>query len=136
MKARLVMSLVLAVSLLVVCGPLFAHHGAVAYDTTKIVVLKQATVTRFIWANPHNLILFDAKDAKGNVLHWSAEAGSPSALGPSGWNRNSLQPGDVVTIYLCQSKLGTPVGRLTKVELADGKTLTAGDGFRGSYYNN
>ena len=113
----------LIVSLLMTCAPLFAHHGSAIYDTQKVVVLKDATITKFIWANPHSIAMFDAKDDKGNVLHWAAEAGSPSALSLIGWTKNSLKPGDVVTVYTFQSKNGNPVGRLNKVVLTDGTTL-------------
>jgi hypothetical protein len=123
MKTRLVTSLALVACFLTFCGPLFAHHGNVAYDTNKPVVLKDATVTKFNWSNPHSFILFDAKDDKGNVLHWAGEAGSPSALGPLGWTKISLQPGDVITVYIYQSKTHLPVGRLNKIVLADGTTL-------------
>jgi hypothetical protein len=104
------------------CAAVFAHHGAAAY-ADKIVVLKDATVTKFVWANPHNIVLFDAKDDKGNVTHWAGEMGSPSAVTLLGWNRNSLQPGDVITVYIYPAKSGNPVGRLNKVTLADGTTL-------------
>jgi hypothetical protein len=113
----------LVVGLLIACAPLFAHHGSATYDTQKVVVLKDATITKFIWANPHSIAMFDAKDDKGNVLHWAAEAGSPSALSLIGWTKNSLKPGDVVTVYTFQSKNGNPVGRLNKIVLTDGTTL-------------
>ena len=107
---------------LLFCSSALAHHGAAAY-ADKIVVLKDATVTKFVWANPHNIVLFDAKDDKGNVTHWAGEMGSPSATTLLGWNRNSLQPGDVITVYIFPAKSGNPVGRLNKVTLADGTTL-------------
>jgi hypothetical protein len=113
----------LIVSLLIACAPLFAHHGSATYDTQKVVVLKDATITKFIWANPHSIAMFDVKDDKGNVSHWAAEAGSPSALTLIGWTKNSLKPGDVVTVYMFQSKNGNPVGRLNKIVLTDGTTL-------------
>ncbi len=113
----------LMVGLLVVCGLVFAHHGNVAYDTSKAVVIKGGTVTKFVWANPHCFVMFDAKDDKGNVLHWAGEAGSPSALGPLGWSGSSVQPGDTITVYIYQSKTGNPVGRLNKIVLADGTEL-------------
>ncbi|HLH06170.1 MAG TPA: DUF6152 family protein [Terriglobales bacterium] len=103
--------------------PLFAHHGSATYDTQKVVVLKDATITKFIWANPHSITMFDVKDDKGNLVHWAAEAGSPSALSLIGWTKNSLKPGDVVTVYTFQSKTGNPVGRLNKIVLSDGTTL-------------
>jgi Family of unknown function (DUF6152) len=104
-------------------APLFAHHGSATYETQKVVVLKDATITKFIWANPHSITMFDVKDDKGNVVHWAAEAGSPSALSLIGWTKNSLRPGDVVTVYAFQSKTGNPVGRLNKIVLSDGTTL-------------
>jgi hypothetical protein len=103
--------------------PLLAHHGSTAYETTKALVFKEATVARVLWANPHVIIVFDAKDDKGNVEHWNAEAGTPSTLKLSGWSQNSVQAGDVITVYIYQSKTGNKVGRLSKIVLADGTEL-------------
>jgi Family of unknown function (DUF6152) len=121
MRARL-KCFALLTGLLLAGAPLFAHHGAAAYSD-QVQVLKDATVTKFIWANPHCIVMFDVKDDKGNVTHWAGEEGSPSAVGLLGWNRNSLQPGDVITVYIYPAKSGSPVGRLNKVILPDGKTL-------------
>ena len=123
MKSALLKSLTLFGGLLTVYAPLFAHHGSAAYKTDKVVVLKQATVTKFVWANPHAMLLFDVKDAKGNVSHWAGEAGSPSAVRLLGWTKYSLQPGDVITVQLYPSKFESDVGRLEKIVLADGTTL-------------
>ena len=57
MKARLVTSFALALGLLAVCTPIFAHHGSAAYDNTKLVELKNAVVTKVNWGNPHTLVL-------------------------------------------------------------------------------
>jgi hypothetical protein len=122
MKAKLIMSFALIVGVLTVCGPTFAHHGSAAY-ADKVVVLKQATVTKFAWANPHSIVMFDVKDDKGNLVHWAGECGSPSALGLIGWTKGSVQPGDVITVYIYQSKTGNPVGRLNHIVLADGTEL-------------
>ena len=122
MKSKLLMSFAVLVGGLTVCGALFAHHGATSY-ANNIVVLKEATVTKLVWANPHTIVLFDVKDDKGNISHWAGEAGSPSAVSLLGWTKNSLQPGDVITVYIYPAKSGNPVGRLNKVVLADGKTL-------------
>jgi len=122
MKSKWLMSFAFLVCVLSACRPLFAHHGAAAY-ADKIVVLKDATVTKFLWANPHNIVMFDVKDDNGNITHWAGEAGSPSATGLLGWTRNSFQPGDVITVYIYAAKSGNPVGRLNKVVFADGKIL-------------
>src|SRR5260370_25201408 len=123
MKTKPLTSVSCIAGLLTVCGPLFAHHGAAAYETSKPVMLKGAVVTKFSWINPHALIFFDTKDDKGNVQHWTTETGSPAAVSLLGWNRASLKPGDVITIYVFQSKTGLPVGRVNKLMLADGTLL-------------
>lgn len=80
-------------------------------------------MTKFVWANPHAVLLFDVKDDKGNLSHWAGEAGSPSAIHQLGWNKHSLQPGDVVTVELYPAKFESNVGRLDAVVLAGGATL-------------
>ena len=122
MKSKRLMALALLAGALTVCGPLLAHHGAAAFANT-VVVLKEATVTKYVWATPHTFVMFDVKDDKGDVTHWAVETGNPSAVALVGWNRNSLQPGDVITVYLYPAKSGSPLGRLNKIVLADGKTL-------------
>jgi hypothetical protein len=122
-RLRIVAFLALVTGLLAVSTPLFAHHGNVAYDTSKPVVLKGATVTKLQWANPHCFVMFDMKDENGNLVHWAGEAGSPQALSLIGWTRNSVQPGDTITVYIYQAKSGRPVGRLNKIVLADGTEL-------------
>jgi hypothetical protein len=122
MKNKLLLSFASVVGLLTVCGPVFAHHGSAAY-ADKMIVLKQATVTKFAWANPHSIVMFDVKDDKGNDVHWAGEAGSPSALGLIGWSKSSVQPGDVITVYMFPARSGNPVGRLNKIILADGTEL-------------
>jgi hypothetical protein len=44
----------------------------------------------------------------------------------SGWTKDAVQPGDVVTVYLYQAKSGALVGRTGKVVLANGKELGGG----------
>lgn len=122
MKSRLLLTFGLLAGVLIPCGTLFAHHGAAAFTNT-VTVLKDATVTKYVWANPHTFVMFDVKDDKGNLTHWAVETGNPSAVALVGWTRNSLQPGDVITVYLYPAKSGSPLGRLNKIVLADGKVL-------------
>ena len=56
MKTKLLMVVVLLAGLAAIDSPLFAHHGAAAYDMSKPIVLKDAMVTEFLWINPHPLI--------------------------------------------------------------------------------
>ncbi len=115
-------------------APAFAHHGAAAYDESKEVVLKNATVVKFTWANPHTIIQYDVKDESGKIQHWAGELGSPSALPLQGWTKTSIKPGDVITVYIHQSKTGNTVGRISKIVLADGTELHDSSGGGGAGY--
>jgi Family of unknown function (DUF6152) len=109
-----------------ICAPVFAHHGGASYDSSKTVTLK-GTVTDFKLTNPHAAIYFDVKDANGNVEHWASELNAPSWLIRKGWTRNSLKPGDEVTIIARPNKEeNVRVVSLTKVILANGQELENG----------
>ncbi len=122
MKGKLLVWFLLCFGFLAVCGSALAHHGSAAYSD-KLLEIKQATVTKFLWASPHCLINFDAKDDKGKAVHWVIETGPATNIGLIGWTKTSLAPGDVVTVYVWPSKTGNPVGRLNKLVLADGSEL-------------
>jgi hypothetical protein len=117
------MMVVLLAGLAAIDRPLFAHHGAAAFDMTKPVMLKGATVTEFLWINPHPLIKADYKDEQGNVQHWVMEMGSTVSAQLLGWTRTTLNYGDVVNLYVWQAKTKAPVGRFNKVEFSDGTVM-------------
>jgi hypothetical protein len=108
---------------LAVCKPIFAHHGNSSYDTTNPVTL-EGTVTKFEFINPHALIYFDVKDKSGNSVHWACETLAPGKLARAGWVRDTLKPGDQVTITLAPTKDGKPLGLLQKVVAANGKVIS------------
>ena len=122
MKSKLFMALLLSVGLLTICGTVMAHHASAAY-ADKPMEFKNVAITKFSWINPHTLIYFDAKDAKGNVVSWTCETAAPQALRLIGWSKESFTPGDVVTVTLYPAKNGNPAGRLNKMVLADGTVL-------------
>jgi hypothetical protein len=122
MKRNLLAAAVLALGVLTTSVPASAHHGNAAY-ADEITEFKQATVTKFAWANPHVLIDFDAKDAKGNPIHMVVETAAPQALRLIGWEKASLMPGDVITVRMYVVKNGNNAGRLQKIVLADGTEL-------------
>ena len=102
----------------------FAHHGGAAWD--RAVTLNLAgTVTQFLFVNPHVQIFFDAKDDKGNVVHWSCESADIANLIRQGWKRDTLKPGDHATFVGFQAKNKAKIMVLEKLVLADGKELQA-----------
>ena len=126
MKSRFLIFVAASLGFLIVCVPTFAHHGNAAYDEKHPVTLK-GTVTEFVWANPHTQIYFDAKDDKGNVVHWAGEMNSPGVLKAVGWSKTTLKSGDQVTLSVRPNKAGTPVGLLSRASLiVNGKPLQIG----------
>ena len=123
MRTKLLMIVVLFAGFASTDRPLFAHHGAAAYDMSAPVVLKNAKVTEFLWINPHPLIKADFTDEKGEVQHWTMEMGSTVSAQLIGWTRTTLNYGDVVTLYVWQAKTKLPVGRFNKVEFSDGTVM-------------
>ena len=127
MKTRMACALTAVFMFLLTCGPMCAHHGSSNYDMSKSVSVK-GTVTQFNFINPHSAIRLDAQDDKGNVEPWLVEADSPNNLARAGWTRDSLKPGDRVTIVGNQLKDGSKVMRLQKVVFADGTELKPREG--------
>jgi len=122
MKTNLLLTLLGLSLLTMVSAPALAHHGNAAY-ADKFTEFKNAKVTKFAWTNPHSLIDFDVTDAKGKPMHIVVETGPPSNMRLIGWDKNSLTPGDVVTLRVYLAKTGNPAGRLNKIILADGTEL-------------
>jgi hypothetical protein len=120
MKIRIVSLLGLAVGLFAVSAPIFAHHGASVYDSTKLTTLK-GTVTDFQFMNPHIEILFDVPGPDGKVEKWTAEAPSLTTMSRQGWSRNSFKPGDPITATGNCAKSGAHVMRLREVIFPNGK---------------
>lgn len=112
----------LSISVLTFPIRLPAHHGNAAYDSTKQINLK-GTVTQFIWANPHCVLLFDVTDEKGQVVHWMAESENPTTMANLGWLKGSFKPGDSMALRVITVKNGKPIGRIVWAETADGTKL-------------
>ena len=120
---NLLLCLAIMSSALFVSAPALAHHGETNYDTDKLVSVK-ATVTSFLFINPHVQIFLDAKNDKGEVEKWTCEARSPAMLVRNGdWDKNTLKPTAVMTSPGFKSKNGANILRLKKIVLADGKEL-------------
>lgn len=130
MTSKLFIVMAMAVGLLLASGGVLAHHGGNLYDTTKAVVLKDATITKFEWGTPHNQIFFDARNEKGEMQHWVGSTEPAGVMIEQGWTRRSVKAGDVVTVHIFAAKNGATVGNLQRIIFPDGKELYAGFGPR------
>ncbi len=117
MKIRLAV-IVAGLGLLLSAGPALAHHAfAAEYDAKKPIKLT-GTVTKLEWLNPHTWFYIDVKDDSGKVTNWGFEMGSPNILLRAGWTRNSMNPGDVVTVEGSRAKDGSNNANVKVVTLA------------------
>jgi hypothetical protein len=124
MKNKLINFCRVAVGLLIISSPVFAHHGAAAYDTTKSTTVK-GKVVEFLFINPHCQLYIEATDEKGNAVKWVGEFTNPSTLHRRGWTKEMFKAGDPITLIGDRAKNGATIIRVLKVGLSDGRTLAA-----------
>ncbi len=136
--------------------PLGAHHSFSAeFDATR-EIRATGEVTEVEWQNPHAWIHLsvtelcerrgaprgrDAAEEGRDAVEeewacrtpdedegtaWAFELGSPNGLMRQGWTRNSLKPGDVVTISGSRARDGSTNSNARNVTTDDGTRLFAG----------
>jgi Family of unknown function (DUF6152) len=111
------------VAVLLVATSSFAHH-AWAVDTSRSITVK-GTVTGVDWSNPHVQIFVDTKDSNGNVEKWTVGGPSPSRMAGTGWNKDTLKAGDVITAVGQRATDAPNLMKTQKVVLSNGKELIA-----------
>jgi len=104
--------------------PVLAHHGNASYENKEVTI--KGKVTNWIWSNPHTFLMLDVTDENGKVAHWVCENQAPSTLVNFGFNAKTFKAGDEVTVVLAAvAKNGTPVGRITRIILANGYVMNS-----------
>ena len=101
--------------------PAAAHHATAEFDY-KTAYRVVGVVKEFQWTNPHSWVQVLVPDGKGGNDQWGFELGAPLFNARMGWRKNSLTPGDKVTVLFCPSRVRAR-GTLMSLVLADGTTL-------------
>jgi hypothetical protein len=76
--------------------------------------------------NPHGWITMDVTAADGQKTEWMVETSNPNGLMRLGWTKNSLQPGDEITVEGYLAKDGSSTANASRITLADGRKVFAG----------
>jgi hypothetical protein len=126
MRRRAKTVLIAALTMLGGSGAALAHHSfAAEFDAQKPVTLKGA-VRKWEMINPHGWITMTVTAADGTSTEWLVETSNPNGLMRLGWTKNSLKPGDEITVEGYLSKDGSSTANAARITLADGRKVFAG----------
>jgi len=117
---------VLVMSMLAIAGvSLSAHHSFAVFDMTAEKTIT-GVVSKFEWTNPHTFIFVDVTNDKGATETWAIEGMSPNYLGRRGWSKNSVKPGDKITVSVRPLKEGKPGGMFIRAQVGDRVLMPTG----------
>jgi hypothetical protein len=121
---RPVQSVAIACALwLASASSVLAHHSGAAEFDSKAKIELTGVVTKVEWTNPHAHFYMDVKDASGAVINWNLELASPNVLIRNGWTRNSVKPGDTVSVTGVRAKDSSNYGSAGTITFPDGHKL-------------
>ena len=116
----------LVIAALALCGAaLSAHHSFAVFDMTQEKTIT-GVVSKFEWTNPHTFIFVDVPNDKGVVESWAIEGMSPNYLGRRGWSKNSVKPGEKITVSVRPLKEGKPGGLFIRAQVGDKVLMPTG----------
>jgi hypothetical protein len=107
----------LILSLFLVSAPLVAHHNFQAEFDRDLPVVVTGTVVRFELTNPHARLYIQEVDENGETINWNFELTAASNLLRRGWRRDSVNPGDTVTVNADRAINHPNVGNARRVTL-------------------
>jgi hypothetical protein len=122
-----VRALLTTVALLAPLSIATAHHSYAMFDRAKSTE-SDAVVRIWQFTNPHATLWVYINDVQGAPILWALEAPGPQQLLRSGWDKNTVKPGDKVKVVLIPLRDGSNGGRLARLTLADGRVLAMGGG--------
>ena len=96
-----------------------AHHSTAMFEWGTSTEMKNVTVERWVWTNPHTFLY--VRDAQGQ--RWAFEGMSPNHLSRSGWSKRSLEPGEKIDLTYYKLRDGRHGGFNVTVTRANGTTL-------------
>lgn len=120
---------VLAVSLMalvvmfpMMTGVLSAHHSRAHYGNEESTTV--GTVIEYKWRNPHVFVVWEAKDQSGKATQWVGEMASVTSMIADGMTKDSLKPGETITVIAFPSKNpGSTEALIKKITKADGTVV-------------
>lgn len=100
-----------------------AHHSFAVEFTAEETATITGTVAEVWFRNPHARYYLDVEDDDGSVVRWDTRTSSPSLLVRKGWTKDTIRPGDVITIHGHRGRNNDTLLSVIWIELADGTRL-------------
>ena len=111
----------LPVGLLILDGVALAHHSRTQYGHDETTT--NGTVIEYQWKNPHVYLVWQEKD-QGKTTHWVGEMSSVTSMIADGMTKDSLKPGDQITVVAFGSRnAGSTEVLVKKITKADGTVV-------------
>ena len=104
-----------------------AHHNPASHYLLDETITVTGVVTNFRLINPHARIYFEVTVTDGKTEAWLAEGNAAAILRRRGWTKDSLQPGNVITITGSPARDGGNKIDWRSIVLADGTELRGGN---------
>ena len=109
-------------AVLMLSGPVLAHHSFAMFDYNKDVTIV-GEVKELQWTNPHIHLLVNVPNGRGGVVEWDVEGGTPGNLRRNGWSREVVKPGEKISVVIHPLKNGTSGGMLVRASRGDGTAI-------------
>lgn len=113
--------------LLLAVAPIHGHHSDAGLDRDSVVAF-EGTVTEFVWRNPHVYVLVETVNPVGEAVEWELQMGPTNVISRRGWRRDTLQPGDRVSVRAHAALSGRPYGTVQSIDKDGGLGLVQATG--------
>jgi len=102
--------------------PVLAHHSDAGVDMEAVVAF-EGTVREFTWKNPHVYVVVEVEQDGEAPIAWELQMSAVTILSRRGWTRETLSPGDHVSVRANPAEDGRRYGILQSVEKEGGLAL-------------
>ena len=98
------------------------HHSDAGIAVESVIAF-EGIVREFAWRNPHVYVVVET-ERSGEHVEWELQMGPVNVISRRGWTRDTLAPGDQVTVRANPAEDGRPYGLLRSVD-KEGFSLAA-----------
>jgi hypothetical protein len=99
-------------------SPARAHHGGAVEWGAEARGPLSGVVTEFAFRFPHVQVLVDVEDEDGATTQWTlVTRWTPTILRRHGWSRDSIKPGDSVTVTYLPHVDSPTVGSIQSIDV-------------------